>query len=120
MTTKIRFEDFTTLTRATTVAEPPAAAARIYQLAAANLGRVDMARRKVRLIGVSVSRFGEPGGQQLGLFDQQEREELTKERQIGEAIDAIKTRFGPDALHQARTLERAETDEEEDEGEEQP
>jgi len=106
VTTKIRFEDFTTLTRATTVEAPVDAASRIYQIASSNLSRVGMKGHKIRLIGVSVSGF-EARSRQLGLFDGQPRDARRDEKQrlLADAIDRIKTRFGQDALHHGTTLD---------------
>ena len=106
VTTKVRFEDFTTLTRATTIESPVDAAARIYQIASTNLERVGMKGHKIRLIGVSVSGF-ERRTRQLGLFDGPPRDAQRDEKQrlLADAIDRIKTRFGQDALHHGTTLD---------------
>jgi len=111
VTTKIRFEDFTTLTRATTVESPVDAAAGIYQIASANLGRVAVKGHKIRLIGVSVSGF-EARVRQLTLFGDTPRDAPggEKQRLIADAIDRIKTRFGHDALHHGTTLDRPKDD----------
>jgi len=109
VTTKIRFEDFTTLTRATSVDLPVDAASRIYEIASANLGRVGMKGHRIRLIGVSVSGFeGRP--RQLGLFDGPPRDADRDEKQrlLADAIDRIKSRFGREALRQGTTLDRPE------------
>ncbi|MBL7224143.1 MAG: DNA polymerase IV [Candidatus Brocadiae bacterium] len=107
VTAKIRFEDFTTLTRSTTVASPLDAAARLYELASASFGRVGLKGRRIRLIGVSVSGF-QARPRQLTLFGEEpgaaEREE--KQRLIADTIDRIKARFGQGALHHGTTLER--------------
>ncbi|HPD13307.1 MAG TPA: DNA polymerase IV [Planctomycetota bacterium] len=112
ITTKLRFEDFTTLTRATTVETPVDAAAAIYQIASANLGRVAMKGHRIRLIGVSVSGF-EARPRQLALFGEQPSDAGGREKQrlLADAIDRIKTRFGQDALHQGTTLDRPRDDE---------
>ena len=112
VTTKVRFEDFTTLTRATTVEAPVDAAARIYEIASANLARAGVRGRKVRLIGVSISAF-EPRQRQLALFGETPRDAKREERQrhLADAIDRIKARFGHDALHQGTTLDRPEEEE---------
>lgn len=111
VTTKVRVEDFTTFTRATTLRRPLDDAAPIYQAAVANLARVDLRGHKVRLIGVSLSRF-EPGkAQQLSLFDDGEPRAREKERRIGDVIAQIKTKFGHEALHQGTTLEGRAPDE---------
>jgi DNA polymerase IV len=113
VTTKIRFEDFTTLTRATTLPQPLDAPAALYRAALANLARVELRGRRVRLVGVTVSRFDAAGPRQLSLFEAAEAAGGGKERRIGDVVDAIKSRFGPGALHQGTTLEGRPAEEQE-------
>ncbi len=110
VTTKVRLEDFTTLTRATTLDRGLDSAPEIYRAASANMKRAQVAGRKVRLIGVSVSGLDEGGPRQVQLFDRaadaHEREE--KSRLLGRAIDRIKERFGESALQRGTSLKRRE------------
>jgi len=106
VTTKIRFADFTTLTRATTLARPIDDTPTIYRVASQNLERVRMKGKKVRLLGVTVSGF-DTKARQLDLFDQPpDRERDEKQRLLTDAIDSIKSRFGHGALRQGTTLDR--------------
>lgn len=54
VTLKIRFSDFTTITRSRTRVEPLESLERIRAAAFENLGRVDLAGKRVRLIGVRI------------------------------------------------------------------
>jgi DNA polymerase-4 len=57
---KLRFDDFTTVTRDTTIDTPTADAASIRRQAGLNLKRVDLARR-IRLLGVRVGKLSRMG-----------------------------------------------------------
>ena len=57
---KLRFEDFKTVTRDTTIDEPTADAATIRRQAGLNLKRVDLSRR-IRLLGVRVGKLARRG-----------------------------------------------------------
>jgi DNA polymerase-4 len=65
---KVRYGDFTTLTRQITVEEPVTDAAEIYRLGCFLLGREKLVTRPLRLLGLGVSGLGEPEGQQLALW----------------------------------------------------
>jgi len=67
ITLKIRFQDFSTHTRAASLPRPTNLADVIYGTASRRLQEFNLKRTKVRLLGVSVSGFGHPSGQ-LGLF----------------------------------------------------
>ncbi len=57
----------------------------------------------LRLAGVALSGFGEPGGAaaQLGLFAADApAEESARDIALARALDQVRRRFGPDALHQ--------------------
>lgn len=64
---KIRYGDFTTLTRQITVEEPLAEAEEIYRLGCFLLAREKLVNRPLRLLGIGVSGLGNPTGKQLRL-----------------------------------------------------
>jgi DNA polymerase-4 len=65
---KVRYSDFTTLTRQITVEEPLSNAREIYRLGCFLLGREKLVSRPLRLLGLGVSTLREPAGQQLSLL----------------------------------------------------
>jgi DNA polymerase-4 len=65
---KVRYSDFTTLTRQISVEEPITGAADIYRLGCFLLGREKLVSRPLRLLGLGVSSLREPNGQQLALL----------------------------------------------------
>ena len=65
---KVRYSDFTTLTRQFSVEEPLNEANDIYRLGCFLLGRDKLVSRPLRLLGLGVSNLREPSGQQLALL----------------------------------------------------
>ncbi len=65
---KLRYSDFTTITRQTTLAVPTDDAREIYRAALTLLKRAWQPGRPVRLLGVGAHQLGRPSGQ-LSLFD---------------------------------------------------
>ena len=65
---KVRYSDFTTLTRQFSVEEPLTAATDIYRLGCFLLGREKLVSRPLRLLGLGVSNLREPTGHQLVLL----------------------------------------------------
>jgi DNA polymerase-4 len=65
---KVRYSDFTTLTRQISVEEPISEAADIYRLGCFLLGREKLVSRPLRLLGLGVSGLREPTSQQLKLI----------------------------------------------------
>jgi DNA polymerase IV len=65
---KLRYGDFTTLTRQITVEEPIADAKEIYRLACFLLAREKLVSRPLRLLGLGVSNLDLPAGRQLALL----------------------------------------------------
>jgi len=92
ITLKIRLEDFTTFTRAKTIKEPTNFTDIIYQECRNLLENFKLKGKKVRLVGIRVSKLESPL-RQLSLFDKEKKEKLYQ------AIDEIKDRFGEDAIH---------------------
>ena len=68
MQIKLRYGDFTTLTRQITVEEPLTEANDIYRLGCWLLGREKLVTRPLRLLGVGVSSLREPSARQLVLL----------------------------------------------------
>ncbi|HEX8990064.1 MAG TPA: DNA polymerase IV, partial [Anaerolineales bacterium] len=95
---KIRWPDFTTLTRQTTLAQPTDQADEISRTAIELMRRVRRPGQPVRLIGVGVSGLGEPV-RQLNLWDTQSE----KSRQLDEAIEQLRQRFGDGVIRHGGT-----------------
>ncbi|MEA3350621.1 MAG: DNA polymerase IV [Chloroflexota bacterium] len=98
---KIRWPDFTTLTRQTTLDRPTADEGVIADTAIQLFEQVWRSGRAVRLLGMGVSNIGEQP-RQLGLWDQ----DVKKERNLQDTIVELQQRFGEDAIW--RGLERRE------------
>ncbi|MGK2930830.1 MAG: DNA polymerase IV [Acidimicrobiales bacterium] len=107
VTIKVRFGDFSTITRATTTPEPIDTGNAIVRAATALLAPVDVAAG-VRLFGVTLSNLmdsadGAVGGQQLtlgGLDDDAPAPSADNAAwgSVTGAIDAVRARFGDDAV----------------------
>jgi len=107
VTTKVRFEDFSTVTRQTTFDAPVFEAGQLHAAAVANFEAADARGRKVRLIGVQVSGFDSQreGARQLSLFaEDAERGRDDIRLRIARAEDAVKDRFGDEALRRGASF----------------
>ncbi|MEZ5167891.1 MAG: DNA polymerase IV [Acidimicrobiales bacterium] len=93
ITLKIRFGDFTTITRSVTLPEPVDSARTIGQEAASLLARIDPTPG-VRLLGVSLSQLVDSSTRQL-TFDDASGPSWTDTDQV---IDDIRSRFGSAAI----------------------
>ncbi len=91
---KVRWPDFTTLTRQTTLKQPTDQDGEIASTAAALLRSVRRSGQAVRLIGVGVSRLGPPI-RQLSLWD----DGGEKSRKLQEAVDALQEKYGRGMIH---------------------
>lgn len=90
---KLRWPDFTTLTRQTTMNQPANDVGLIYQLGETLFLREWKPGKSVRLLGIGVSGFQE-GPRQLGLWD----EEPEKERRLREALEELREKFGEQVI----------------------
>ena len=92
------------LSRQTTLARPVATGADIYRAALALLEGRDR-RRPIGTLGVGISGLSDEASGQLDLFD--EGVGPKKKQRIEAAVDAIRDRFGEDAMQRSRLLGRA-------------
>jgi DNA polymerase-4 len=99
---KLRWPDFTTITRQTTLAQPTDSASDIYQAAAALLTAALKRGAKVRLLGVRATNLA--AGRQLSLFDVDDE----KRSRLDKAVDEIRDRFGPKAIRRAALIHKRE------------
>ena len=101
---KVRFPDFTTITRSATLPQATQVAAEIYERARELLDGVEMTAAGLRLLGLRVENLSEQGGyQQLAFDDDPRRGEAES------AMDAVRSRFGVGALGPASLLHRPAT-----------
>jgi DNA polymerase-4 len=107
ITVKLRDADFTTRQASRTLPEPVFTDRAVYTVARVLLGKLRAARRvPARLIGVALSHLERLGSEtQLALLEAERARgtETDKDRSLVRAIDAVRNRFGPDALGRART-----------------
>jgi DNA polymerase-4 len=91
---KIRWPDFTTLTRQTTLNDPTDQDDIIIRTALELLRTVRKPNQAVRLIGVGVSGLGAPI-RQLGLWDM----DVDRARRLQQAMDTLNEKYGRDVIH---------------------
>jgi len=90
---KLRWSDFTTLTRQKTLPKSTNDASAIHRTASSLLNQVWEEGRLVRLVGVGVSNL-DTETQQLGLWDP----EVKKDLQLEQALKDLRERFGEDVI----------------------
>jgi DNA polymerase IV len=98
ITLKVRFADFTTITRSASLPAPTDSGHRIARVARQLLEGVDPAPG-VRLIGVAVAHLGEGGAEQLSLDDLLDGGPDDAGWEVAEGVlDAVRARFGATAI----------------------
>ncbi len=100
VTLKLRYGDFTTITRQATLAEPADSGPALYARALALFEAAWERGRPVRLVGVGAANLVRPA-RQLRLFEQ----ENLRQAQLDAALDRIRARYGEDAIRRASLLE---------------
>ena len=94
---KLRWPDFTTLTRQVTLVQPTDQDEEIYRVALDLLGKVRAKGKAVRLIGVGVSGLGAPL-RQLELWGT----DAEKRRRLQEALDTLREKFGEKSIRRGK------------------
>ncbi|MBC7310298.1 MAG: DNA polymerase IV [Actinomycetales bacterium] len=104
VTLKVRFADFTTITRARTLPDPTDVSRQIYATALELYRALGLQRARIRLVGVRVSSLVDSERAPIqGLLDEPE----FGWRDADRAIDRAKARFGKEAVTSAALLRSA-------------
>jgi DNA polymerase-4 len=111
VTLKVRYANFTTITRSKTLAAEIDTTPAIFEVAKALFLKLDPARPRIRLLGVSLSGLaaGPPRRQLHLLTEAGGRAVDEKWDDATKALDSIRDRFGSDAVGPA-TLLRSDLD----------
>jgi DNA polymerase-4 len=100
VTLKLRYDDFQTLTRARTIPETNDDV-KVMETAYSLFEEAHVRRRKIRLLGVTLSKF-ESGGEEEWLFPEMSSQ---KKEALYQSVDAIKRKFGFHKLEKAASLD---------------
>lgn len=100
VTLKLKFADFTQITRSRTLREPTNLTRTIYSTGL-DLLRENLPQRPLRLIGLGVSHFG-GGERQLSLLPDPAEEINQREAQLDATLDAVRDKFGSKAVVRGR------------------
>jgi len=115
VTVKVRFGDFTTITRSRTLPAVTSTAREIGVAAAELLAAVDTGRG-VRLLGVSLSNLEDvssPRAEQLDLFgtvEEPQAVQVTRVAEVEAVADAIRVRFGASSIRSVSASARRRAD----------
>jgi DNA polymerase-4 len=96
---KLRFGDFTTITRSRTLSESTDLGRRIYDEVSDIYAQTGKQHARVRLVGVRVEQLSEGGGGQMSLWDDDD-----SWRDAEDVMDAVSARFGRGSVTQASLL----------------
>ena len=97
VTIKVRFADFRTITRSTTLESPTDVARDIYQVACRLLDTIEVGDQPIRLLGVGLSRLrGGNVPRQLAI------DRGARWDDLADAVQEVRARFGHDAVEPAR------------------
>ena len=104
VTIKLRYGDFTTLTRSATLKEPTDTTDELWRAARSLLEAWAAGHhRPLRLLGVTASQLLGEQGRQLRLFESPDRQ---KQQRLDRVLDDIAERFGSDALRRGAGVQR--------------
>ncbi len=97
---KLRYSDFSTITRNKTVSMPTSETEKIYKTITSLFDKNYIKGQAVRLIGVGVSGFEKEGSHQLSIFDAVDKKGL----QIDALEDEIRLKFGTKIINRAASV----------------
>lgn len=96
---KVKYHDFSTVSRATTFLQPSNDSRQLYRTLLALLQKTKAGKKPIRLVGMTVGKLVEDSGpMQLDLFDNNEKKER---RELNKAVDTINERYGSETIKPA-------------------
>ena len=101
ITVRIRYHDFSTITRSKTSETPTCSPRKIYS-EATKLVNPEVKGRKIRLLGIGMSNLSKASHKILSLFDS----EYERDEKLLQAILKIKDKFGSDKIFRASYKEK--------------
>ena len=108
VTVKVRYPDFTAVTRSQTLPFPTDQGIEIYQTALKLLHKTEALQKRARLLGVGISNLiHQDDPEQLLLFDSRRKQVERSTR----AMDQIWDKFGPEAIKRATLVEKKKNEE---------
>ena len=103
VTLKVKYFDFVQITRSITLGEPTDDSRKIFQTCCDLLGKTEVGKRPVRLLGISLSQLSDSDEtKQLALFTEADPD---KRRRLNRALDTISEKFGDEAIVPGTLLE---------------
>ena len=100
---KVKYSDFTQITRAATLPEPTDDSMEIYSISCRLLKKTAVGKRPVRLLGISLSQLSTlENEKQLFLFAQDK--EYQKRKNLNTALDSICNKFGEKSIRPATLI----------------
>jgi DNA polymerase-4 len=103
---KVKYSDFTQITRAATLPEPTDDSMEIYSTSCRLLKKTAVGKRPVRLLGISLSQLSSREGEkQLFLFDRDKG--YRKRRDLNTALDSICDKFGEKSIRPATLISKS-------------
>jgi nucleotidyltransferase/DNA polymerase involved in DNA repair len=102
VTVKLRFRGFDTVTRQCGLPAPADTVETVWPVARSLFRKADRGQVPIRLVGVTLSGFGEEPAVQLGMFAP---EGPPADRVVAEAVDRLREKFGRDSVRRAALLE---------------
>jgi len=109
---KVRFADFSTISRSKTLPLPIDSTHEIYEIAKALYLALNLDRARLRLVGISLDNLSEAAPEQLLLGAREKGW-----READTAIDRAKLRFGGGSVRPGRLIRKSSADPKESEGE---
>jgi DNA polymerase-4 len=100
---KLRYPDFSTITRQQHLKTPTDQADTVYGLAIDLLHQNLPSGQRLRLLGLAVSDLIEEGGYQLSLLDSSDQKQI----KLSRTVDLIRERYGRGAISRASLLRRS-------------
>lgn len=107
ITLKVKYADFTTVTRSRTVPDGITHAKNMFDMAKELLEKTDAGRKAVRLLGISLNNLMPADSYQGMLFGDDQRQRF---KDLDQVVDRLRERFGQNGIRRATLIGRRQRD----------